>query len=58
MISLGPFLIPSSHPDPPDGKFRHTGFSMELVCDGILFQLPIYKDVSHMNGQYAMSGWL
>lgn len=53
MISLGPFLIPSSHPDTPDGKFRHTGFSMELVCDGILFQLPIYKDASHMDGQYA-----
>ncbi len=53
MISLGPFLIPSSHPDTPDGKFRHAGFSMELVCNGILFQLPIYKDASHMGGQYA-----
>lgn len=53
MIPLGPFLIASSHPDTPDGKFRHTGFSMELVCDGLLFQLPIYKDVSHVDGAQA-----
>jgi len=53
MITLGPFIIPSTHSDTADGKFRHTGFSMELVCDGMLFQLPIYKDASHMNGDYA-----
>jgi hypothetical protein len=46
MIPLGPFLITSTHPDTPDGYFLHTGFSMELVCDGMLFQLPIYKDAS------------
>lgn len=53
MIPLGPFLIASTHPDTPDGKFRHTGFSMELVCEDVLFQLPIYKDASHMDGQFV-----
>lgn len=53
MITLGPFIIASTHPDTPDGKFRHAGFSMEIVCDDILFQLPIYRDASHMNGDYA-----
>lgn len=53
MITIGPFIIPSTHPDTPDGCFRHTGFSMELVCDGLLFELPIYKNASHLNGQFA-----
>jgi hypothetical protein len=53
MITLGPFIIRSTHPDTPDGKFLHTGCSMEIFCDGILFQLPIYKDVAHMDGAYA-----
>lgn len=53
MLTLGPFIIPSTHPDTPDGKFRHTGFSMEIVCDDIHFQLPIYKDASHMEGAYS-----
>lgn len=53
MITIGPFVIPSAHPDTPDQCFRHTGFSMELVCDGLLFELPIYKDASHMDGQFV-----
>lgn len=53
MITLGPFIIKSNHRDTPDGRFRHTGFSMEIFCNDILFQLPIYKDASHMNGDHV-----
>ena len=53
MITLGPFIITSTHPDTPDEKFRHTGYSMEIVCDDTLFQLPIYRDSSHINGDHA-----
>lgn len=53
MITLGPYLIKSTHSDTPDGKFRHTGFSMELVCDDLLFELPIFKNVSHLDGAQA-----
>jgi hypothetical protein len=53
MVTLGPFLIKSTHPDTPDGKFRHTGFRMELVCDDLLFELPIFKDVAHVDGAQA-----
>lgn len=53
MITIGPFLTRSEHPNLCGDKFAHTGYSMEIVCDGELYTLPIYKDVSHMGGQYA-----
>lgn len=53
MIVFGPFLTLSEHPDLIIDGFAHTGYSMELVADGEHHMLPIYRDVSHLNGQYA-----
>lgn len=53
MIAFGPFLTRSEHPDLHIERFAHTGYSMELVVDGEHHLLPIYRDVSHLNGQYA-----
>jgi len=53
MITIGPFLTRSEHPDHIVDGFAHTGYSMELVAVGEHYLLPIYRDVSHLNGQYA-----
>lgn len=53
MIVFGPFLTRSEHPDLHFERFAHTGFSMELVADGEHHMIPIYRDVSHMDGEYA-----
>jgi hypothetical protein len=53
MIAFGPFLTRSEHQDLTVDGFAHTGYSMELVVDGEHHMLPIYRDVSHLNGQYA-----
>lgn len=53
MIAFGPFLTRSEPPDFCGEKFAYTGYSMEMVVDSELYMLPIYRDVSHLNGQYA-----
>lgn len=53
MITLGPFLTRSEHQDSHIDNFAHTGYSMELVFDDTHHLIPIYRDVSHLNGQYA-----
>lgn len=53
MIAFGPFLTRSEQPDLQIERFTHTGYSMELVVDGEHHLTPIYRDVSHMNGQYS-----
>ncbi len=53
MIVFGPFLTRSEDPQLALEKFAHTGFSIELVADGEHYMMPIYRDTSHMGGQYA-----
>jgi hypothetical protein len=53
MIVFGPFLTRSEHPDLITDGFAHTAYGMELVADGEHHLLRIYRDVSHLNGQYA-----
>ena len=48
MIVLGPFLIPSKHPDFEAEGFTHTGYSMEMVFDDTHHLLPIYRDSSYL----------
>lgn len=53
MIVFGPFLTRSEHPDFLADELAHTGYSMELVAYDEHHMLPIYRNISHLNGQYA-----